>query len=383
MLSRNSISSIRVAGELALVAAVLAGTIGAQSSRSGLDQRWAPWLGCWQADNAPASGEASQSVLTCVTPLSGSSGVLALTVSHGRVTEHRRLVADGRPASFDENGCKGTRTVEWATTGHRVYMRSSYTCSVGLSGTSSTILALTPNGEWIETETVRAGQGSIEHVDHWRDAGIPRGLPTEVANALDTRRLAVTTARASAAAPPSVDEVLDAVQHVDSATVRSWIAASGRRFSLSGDEVATLVRANVPRGVLQAMVAWAPQPGSGSPGYDQDSYLKAASGGVTYAAGPSVVVIQPSQNQSYPMYCTAIACYPANQYSPYNGFASPDYMAPPFYPYAFVAPIIVNHRPFGPSVPRGMGPVGLHPIPPPSGRPPTRPVVHLPSSGHP
>lgn len=315
-------------------------------------------------------------IVTCVAPLRGTSGVQQVTVVGGRVTERRHLVADGRPVSFDENGCRGTRTAEWAPSGRRVYIRSNYTCDATLSGASSGLLAFASNGDWLETETIKAGHGSIEHVDHWHDAAIPRGLPSEVAATLGTPRLATATARASASEPLAVGDVLDALQHVDSTTVRAWIASSGQRFNLSGDELTTLVRANVPRGVLQAMVAWSPQPGATAPGYDPDAYLRAMSG-VTYVAGPSVIVVSPAQQSSYPMYCTGVTCYPPNQYSPYNGYAYPEYPAPYYYPY--VVPIVVTHRRFNPVMPRGLGPVGIHPSQPPP-RPPTRPVIHR---GHP
>ena len=146
--------------------------------------------------------------------------------------------------------------------GRRVYIHSNYTCDVGLAGTSSGVLAITSTGNWLEVETVHAGQGLIEHVDQWRDAGMPSSLPSEVFNSLESRRMTSTTARASAAAPLTVADVIDALHHVDSSAVRTLIVASGQQFSLNGNEVAALFRANVPRGVLQAMVAWTPQPGA-------------------------------------------------------------------------------------------------------------------------
>ena len=374
MLSIKSFSSRRrfVGASIAIAAAVVAlSPVGAQSAKASLDPRWTPWLGCWQADTT-ARGD-SGGVTKCVAPLEGSSGVLEITVSDGRIAERRHLVADGRPVAFDENGCKGSRTAEWASNGRRVYIRSTYTCDATLAGASSELLAFASNGDWLETKTIKAGHGSIEHVDRWRDTPAPRGLPSDVASTLQSPRLATTTACASASEPLSVSDVLDALQQVDSTTVRAWIASSGQRFNLSGDELTTLVRANVPRAVLQAMVAWSPQPGAAAPGYDPDSYLRAASG-ATYIAGPSVVVVTPAQQASYPMYCTGGACYPANQYSSYNGYAYPEYPAPYYYPY-FV-PIVVTHRPFRPGIPRGLGPVGIHPFQPPAPRPPTRPVIH-------
>jgi hypothetical protein len=326
---------------LALVLVVAAGArISAQNpalyapstSTTSLDPRWAPWLGCWQADVAALRSDPATVSVTCVVPLAGTSGVQQISITRGAVVSRRRFVADGRPNSFEENGCRGTRTVEWALKSRRVYMHSNYTCNVGLVGTSTAVLSLTSNGDWLAVERVRAGQGSIEHVDHWYDAGIPAGLPDDIVSALNANRLAISTARATAALALGVDDVLDALRYVEPGTVQSWIVASGQRFSLSGAEIATLTQANVPRAVLQAMVAWTPQPGAQVAGYDPDAYLNSTVG-MNYAGPPpQVIVIQPSvqqpvviqdQYQQEPMsptYCTAVACYPTNQNTAYNNY---------------------------------------------------------------
>src|SRR5262249_28450054 len=129
-----------------------------QSSRSGLDVRWTPWIGCWEADTTGGYADPSQSMCTCVTPLPGTTGVEQLTIARGKVTARRRLVANGANNSFDENGCHGTRMVEWASSGRRAFIRSTYTCDVGLTGTSNGVLAMTSTGDWLEVETVHAGQ---------------------------------------------------------------------------------------------------------------------------------------------------------------------------------------------------------------------------------
>ena len=393
----------RMRDVLALVLVVAAGArISAQnpaqyapSSSTTLDPRWAPWLGCWQADVAALRSDPASVSVTCVVPLAGTSGVQQVSITRGAIVSRRRYVADGRPTSFDENGCSGTRTVEWALKSRRVYMRSNYKCNVGLVGTSSAVLSLTSNGDWLAVENVRAGQGSIEHVDHWYDAGIPAGLPAEIANSLDANRLAISTARATAALALGVDDVLDALRYVEPATVQSWILASGQRFSLNGDEIATLTRANVPRGVLQAMVAWTPQPGAQMPGYDPNAYLNSVAG-MNYAAQsaqqPQIIVIQPStpqqpvvindqsmygQEPQSPTYCTAVACYPTNQYSAYNAYPTSDFSScdqfgctfNPYYPFSsapivtgsFVNPFFFNNRVIRRPFVRPFRPVGVFP----------------------
>ncbi len=365
----------------------------APSMATTLDARWAPWLGCWRAEAVVQSNDASNSSVTCVVPLSGTSGVQEVSITRGTIVSRRRYVADGRPNSFDENGCHGTRTVSWSMKSRRVYMRSSYTCNAGLTGSSSGVLSLTATGDWLNVENMRAGQGSIQYVDHWHDAGIPVGIPSEIVNALEANRLAVGTARASAALALGADDIVDALRYVDPLTVQSWIAASGQQFSLTGDEIMTLSRANVPRSVLQAMVGWTPQPGAMAPGYDPNAYLNSVAG-MNYAVQqpqPQVIVIQPNQQpivvsqDNYgqepmsPTYCTAVACYPTNQYTGYNNYPL-DYS--PYYPYGiglnpffpispFVTTNFITTSPFFPRVIR-RNPIGVFP---------GRPFVGVP--GHP
>src|SRR5205085_6655307 len=129
----------------------------------------------------------------------------------------------------------------------------------------------------------------------WRDAGMPSGVPAEIATAIGGRQLAITTARAAAAAPATVDDVLEALRYVDAGAVRDWLAESGQRFSLNGDQVADLTRADVPQSVLQAMMGWSPQRqvagAVDSSRVASDVYLSSRAGSGMYGAAPQSTVI--------------------------------------------------------------------------------------------
>ena len=211
------------------------------------------------------------------------------------------------------------RTSQWSPGGRRVYVRSEYTCDAGFSGASTSIIALTSTGDWIEAEHVRAGRGSVEHITHLRDAGLPDAVPAEVVSALAPRRLSITTARAAALAPLASEDVLEALQQVDAAAVRAWLTENGQRFTLNGDQIASLIRADVPQSVLQAMVGWAPQQNAGqSPGMGQEVYTtRSNTGGGIVVYGSAPAEAQPTSNG---LYCNASGCYSENPYSGYNGY---------------------------------------------------------------
>jgi hypothetical protein len=298
---------------------------------------------------------------------------------------------------MQESNCTGTRTSQWSPGGRRVYVRSDYTCDAGFSGASTSIIALSSTGDFIESEHVRAGRGSVEHITHLRDAGLPDGLPAEVVAALAPRRLAITTARAAALAPLASEDVLEALQQVDASAVRAWLTENGQRFTLNGDQIAALIRSDVPQSVLQAMVGWAPQQNAGQPGMGQEYTTRSNTGGGMVVYGSAPAEAQPTSNG---LYCNASGCYSENPYSGYNGYNgfvySPyqnDGYPYPFYsyPFAFVPPVIFADRgrfahsrfngPFGINRPVARPPVGGVPMThgaqpvPRGGQPPvSRPV---------
>ena len=312
---------------------------------------------------------------------------------------------------MQESDCKGTRTSQWSPGGRRVYVRSEYACDAGFSGVSTSIIALSSTGDFIESEHVKAGRGSVEHITHLRDAGLPDGLPAEVTAALAPRRLAITTARAAAIAPLASDDVLEALQQVDAAAVRAWLTENGQRFTLNGDQIAALIRADVPQSVLQAMVGWAPQQNAGQPGMGQEVYTTRSNtgGGIVVYGSPAPTQMQPTSNG---LYCNASGCYSENPYSGYNGYNgfvySPyqdGYPYSPYYPYGFGYPyglgypsVIVNNGsrfghnrfngPFGINKPVVGRPGGLPinrggPAGPRGGQPPVSRPVGTPMRGRP
>jgi hypothetical protein len=309
-----------------------------QPAQQALDSRWTPWLGCWRSD--AASPNAPAAATTCIIPLSGSTGVEALSIANGKIVARRRFEADGRSHPMQESSCSGTRTSQWSPGGRRVYVRSEYTCDAGFSGVSTSIIALSSTGDFIESEHVRAGRGSVEHLTHLRDAGLPDGVPAEVISALAPRRLAITTARAAALAPLGSEDVLEALQQVDASAVRGWVTETGQTFTLNGDQIAALIRADVPQSVLQAMVGWAPQQNAGQPGHGAGVYTTRSNtgGGIVVYGSPMAQQPQPASNG---LYCNASGCYSENPYSGFNGYNgfvySPYQDGYPYYPYNWLA----------------------------------------------
>ncbi len=320
-----------------------------------IDPRWYPWLGCWQSESEQG-GSAS---LTCVVPASSGSGVDALTIANATIASRERLDATGKPRPVEKDGCRGTETADWASTNRRVYFRADYTCGAALKGTTTTLLGISASGDWLEVAEVRAGGGSIERVIRRRDAGLPASLPKEIVTALSRRQLAISTARAAAAAPVGTDDIVEATRELNPTVVRSWLAERGQRIDFNANQVAALNAAGVSTAVLAPMTA--PQPGMPVMPYDSsrmaDAYLRGRADAM-------------AQTQAYG--CPTGACNASTMYSPYNGYGYSPYAA---YPYGY-APGFGVYSPFVLASPiigvRGgviRGPIRGHPVfRPPVGR---------------
>ena len=260
-----------LAASLGLLASPVAGAQ-RPSARTEMDQRWLPWLGCWQSDSGSAP-------LVCIVPAAGTRGVDRVTIDGSAILGRERLVADSVSRRFARDGCRGIETGDWSASGHQLFLRAEFTCADSLDGRSATLFAFTPTGEWIESMQLRAARGTLERATRYRDAGLPSAAPKEITTPLRARQLAIATARTAALAPISAEEVSEATRGVGEAAVRPWLVTRGY--------------------VAEAAPASTPAPSA--------------------TAAPNV------QEQS----CQTVVCY-GRQYSTYNGPPAPPY---PVYEY--------------------------------------------------
>jgi hypothetical protein len=282
------------------------------------------------------------------------------------VVSRDRLDASGRPRAIEQPGCQGFATGEWAPGRARVYLRQDYSCG-DVKGSSTRLIAISPSGEWIDIEGVRAGGGSLNRVVKRHDVALPADVPLEVSRALGNRQLAVSTARAAAAAPLTTADVVEALHDVDAGVVRTWLIQTGSHFALTGAQATALVQANVPSSVLQAMMGDTrsdQERAAAEASRGADEYLRAnaaTESGVIVTRGATALEAPPEYT------CPPPGCYAPNPYSMYNGYNGVGYYPYGSYPYGFspVSPfgpywypptVIITHGDGG----RFRGPVGVH-----------------------
>jgi hypothetical protein len=207
--------------------------------------------------------------------------------------------------------------VNWSQTNRLVFVRTDYACSSGVRGTSNTLFAISPTGEWLRIEEVRSGNGSTTNVARLRDIGLLSVVTPDAARSIEARRREIIAARAAAAAAITAEELADATYALNGSVVRAWVFAADQRFNVDTRELAALARADLPLSVLQTLAIVAEYQAapffSSAPRNDGNVYMNSSS----VNAAPQV-----AQNPYYDGYpCSPLNCL--NPYSPFNGFGSP------------------------------------------------------------
>ncbi len=346
------------------------------------DRRWLGWLGCWQNDPNPAAAnrrsDTAPGAATCVIPVAGSSGVEMLTIARGKVVTRDRLDASAPPHSINGQGCQGSENMSWSSTEHRVFLRSDFTCTGGNRGTSLTVDAVSPEGEWLHVEEVRAGSGgAVITVDHRSPASISSLVSEETASAIASEQRAITMARAAAATPITADEIIDAIQRLDAGVVKSWLAVSDESFNFTGQDLAKLARADVPSSVLQTIMAGgAGREATAAATRETDAYLNRPAypmNSASFNNGPTYIQGPASSEYSEGGQCPPEACGLGQPYMPYSSFNgyNPGF-GYPYNPYAFGSPfgfggsvLVVNSNGRNNGHQQNNhqhGPVGVHPV---------------------
>jgi hypothetical protein len=246
-----------IAGAL-LAAGLLAAAPSAGAQAPSNDTRWQGWIGCWQPLDAALAPDDGGAPVTCIVPATGASAVELATVVDGKVVSRDRIDASGTRRDVTRDGCTGWEQATWAADGRRVFLSSSLACPGGLDRTSSGVIAMSAEGEWLDVQGITAGGNSGVQVVRYGDVGLPEGLPTDIAAAVrqaTSGRSLALAARTSAAAPIDTRDVAEAVKLVDAAVVQAWITERRQGFDLDAKELVALADAGIPERVIDVMVA--------------------------------------------------------------------------------------------------------------------------------
>lgn len=270
----------------------------AESSVNGAGPGWLAWYGCWTAtrdgeDGAPATGTGRR---LCVLP-AGSEAVEVRTIDGGRVTRTDTIDASGARRARAREGCRGWEQASWSQDRRRVFTQSEYACEGGTTRTVRGVLALTPDGEWIDVRAVNAGRPAGVQVARFRPLTTPAGEVPAIDALLAGRGLAIDAARRSAGVSLTPELVAEASRRAGGNSTAAWVATVGQPFALTGRQLLALQQAGVPGQVTDIMIAVSnPQvftiasaDGQGTP-----RAAERASRGLATGAPGQTVVLRPS-----------------------------------------------------------------------------------------
>ncbi len=252
--TRALLSALAVAGSVLVVAPPARGQQQAQT-----DPRWQAWLGCWQPVSGPVrvAGDTTQVPLVCVVPSPGSVGVDVVAVSGGQIVTRDLVEATADHRDVTREGCSGWESARFSSEGTRVYLSAEYTCPGDIKRTTSEVMAITSDGEWLDARgaTVKglpAGVRVVRYQAAKAGAAVPGDLAWAVQGA---GGMAASTAREAAGQPLVAADVVEATHYLDPAVVEAWLVEEGQGFELSGAELVQLQREGVPGRVTDVMVA--------------------------------------------------------------------------------------------------------------------------------
>jgi hypothetical protein len=247
----NTNSIVRILGVMAVVAVPVA-TARAQD----VDARWRAWTGCW-TPVATTTSVAPKAGTVCVVPANGTSAVEILSVSGSTVVDRTRIDADGQPHAVSRDGCSGTETARWSSSGTRVYLSESVLCKGSVERRMSGVMSFDQRYQWLDVRGVSSGEAQGVAVMRYEALMDSTGLPAEVMPAFRLRGPAANSAILAASAPLTLGDIADVSARADSGVVVTWLMerTRGVQLSLNGKQLTMLADEGVPPSVIDALVA--------------------------------------------------------------------------------------------------------------------------------
>ncbi len=241
----------RTSASALAAALLLVGASGAAGQSAVYGAGLQAWLGCWSADLSAARADAAPSIV-CITPTANVNVADLFTVQEGRIVGRETLDATGRSRAIDAARCSGVRSASWSSDGRRLFVRSTGTCA-GIPSSTSGLLAISDDGEWLDVEGISAGGGTSVHVARYREVLPPSVLPAAARSALRAQALATRSVRAAAGAPVRAEDVLEAARAVDASVVEAWILERAQHMDVTETDLAALVNIGVASRIAEAL----------------------------------------------------------------------------------------------------------------------------------
>jgi len=218
------------------------------------DERWTPWLGCWDlvlenaregtptpdtTRNLPrlAEGQSTRPRVCVERALTG--GATFRTTVGNQTAISQTLVADGTDRPITDADCEGTQRAEWSRNGLRIFMRAELTCKNDKARRRvSGFAMLGADATWTDIQAIDVGGQESYRVRRYRRA--------------DASGVATAGPRGAAL---SLEDVKEASGKVSPHALEAALAETHASFRLNSLRLIELADAHVPDRVIDLMVA--------------------------------------------------------------------------------------------------------------------------------
>lgn len=211
------------------------------------DTRWLPFIGCWE----PA-GESAEAGLLCFRPSDG--GVEMTSVLAGEVVATEQLVSDGQRRAVVAEGCDGWESVSFSEDGRRAFTSTELTCADGTRSGTGVMAMVAPN-RWVDVRSIDVQGEKVAWVQVYVLVGFDRLNEAGVFDPQAAFATSVRPARLAASREIDIDDVIEAVDRMDTEAVVAWIASQRDPFDIDGAEIIRLADSGVPESVIDVVVA--------------------------------------------------------------------------------------------------------------------------------
>ena len=174
-----------------------------------------------------------------------------------RVASREHIEANGERRRSERDGCTGWESAQWSSDSRRVYLQSEFECPSGQKRTSSGLIAMSPQGEWLDLVGVTLGDNTGVRVLRHRAMGPTPIVPAEITAALEGTAPSFRTRRfATASAEPSRrPQIAEASRQLKPQVVEAWLSESGQEFTVDAKRLVALAAASVPDRIIDVIVA--------------------------------------------------------------------------------------------------------------------------------
>jgi len=222
------------------------------------------WLGCWRLisvgeDDVPDSAEASYRV--CMEPSDSPNSFEVSGIVGDKIVATEKVIADGSRRSTSQSECERWQQSFLSADQRRIYRRSETICEpAGQSRTTGASLILS-GGNWVDINVTQVGSERELVVRRYRrvnveDPSVPTAeiheygalVPGEIMSMGQIARIASST-------PLGEDDVIEALEILDSAVVEAMLIESNPRFRMDSDLLLRLDDAGVPGHIIDVMMA--------------------------------------------------------------------------------------------------------------------------------